>query len=1003
MFNKSSITFIAMLLVFGSLTLLPGRVEAGEPNCQEVHGTGRTPSTTGNVKPTPLGLRVQPPRQGPGSGSGETPLRRAVSTTLSLLVLMVGLAGVAYSLRKLLRQTRGVRRQPRRYPLGSYAGKSAFAYALLVATLGAGAVIGITLHQAGSTSAEALTPNRIGPRKYQITATATDAPAFTSALEIGSSTALWVQIGGTAIDSAGNTYITGGFNGTLTFNTPQQPTTLTSTQELDVFVVKLDPTGHPLWARQATGAVGIATGYSLDAGLAIAVDAQGNAYVGGGFVNSLSFKDANGITVAALGDDNGDINFELFVAKYNAAGTLVWARGGMSDVPDDPESDDDLDAGINGITEIVVDNAGNPYVAGTFSGTNFLGKEVEGEGGRDVLLARLNPATGDPVWVSTPGSTNTDAVMGMAIDAAANVYIIGDMGGTITFPTQPNPTTLVLEDTFGDSFIAQYNQSGQALWAKQIGGNQPIDGESIAVNSAGQLYLTGAFEGTAAFDSITVSDPSNGSGASGFLAKYTTDGNALWVRIFGHLAGEDPDGDVLGYRVAVDGTGNPYVSGTFENEASFGLEMPAAVQTLMSEGPGDQFILHYGASGDFRWVKQLTGNGIEGENAESGADIPIEVHPMRLVYNNSARAIIMVGDLQGTLALDDFMLSSGAARHGFIAALPQPNQSPVATCHNVTVSAGANCQAQASIDNHSSDPDGDQITIAQSPAGPYSLGTTSVILTVTDSQGASSQCTASVTVVDTQKPQISCVGNITRNTGANQCAAIVSYAAPSVSDNCSGVGVPACSPVSGSSFAKGVTTVNCQVSDAAGNPASCAFTVTVNDTQAPTITCPVSLITNTINAGNATVAVNFAAPVATDNCSGVGVVCVPPSGSQFPRGVTTVNCKATDAANNQTSCTFTVRVFDYVIVDDANNKILRFDSATGDYDFFDCRKNKSLSGRGTVTITSCKTELRDTRPDRNVMASANSCTRVGSATVVYAGVTHTLNDANLSNNRVSCP
>lgn len=84
------------------------------------------------------------------------------------------------------------------------------------------------------------------------------------------------------------------------------------------------------------------------------------------------------------------------------------------------------------------------------------------------------------------------------------------------------------------------------------------------------------------------------------------------------------------------------------------------------------------------------------------------------------------------------------------------NQPPVAVCQNVTVLAGPTCTATASIDNGSFDPDpGDTITLSQSPAGPYPLGNTTVTLTVTDSHGAMSSCTAVVTVVDQTPPSVS--------------------------------------------------------------------------------------------------------------------------------------------------------------------------------------------------------------------------------------------------------
>jgi hypothetical protein len=340
-------------------------------------------------------------------------------------------------------------------------------------------------------------------------------------------------------------------------------------------------------------------------------------------------------------------------------------------------------------------------------------------------------------------------------------------------------------------------------------------------------------------------------------------------------------------------------------------------------------------------------------------------------------------------------------------------QNPAITCPaNIIKGTDTNlCSAVVSFAPQATDNcSGAGTPVCVPPSGSvFAKGTTTVTCTVRDAaNNLSAPCSFTVTVNDTQNPAIATLANISVPTATGLCAAPVSYALPGVSDNCPGVGVPVCIPPSGSSFAKGTTTVTCTVKDAVNNQASSWFTVTVTDTQSPLIVCPANITASGINPGDTTVPVSFSAPVASDNCPGVTVVCVPPSGSQFPRGATTVNCTATDAANNKTSCSFSVQVFDYVIVDDTNGKILRFNSITGDYDFFDCRKGTSMSGRGTVTITTCKTELRHTgddprRPDRNVYVMANPCTKSGYATITYANVTHTLNDGTLNNNISKCP
>ena len=120
---------------------------------------------------------------------------------------------------------------------------------------------------------------------------------------------------------------------------------------------------------------------------------------------------------------------------------------------------------------------------------------------------------------------------------------------------------------------------------------------------------------------------------------------------------------------------------------------------------------------------------------------------------------------------------------GCIGACAPPNQVPVAKCKNVTVSADANCVANASVDDGSFDPDGDPITITQSPAGPYPKGTTTVLLTVRDPRGATSQCTATVTVVDTTPPVVTSSLSLTQLWPPDHTMKNVGLAA-SATDNC---------------------------------------------------------------------------------------------------------------------------------------------------------------------------------------------------------------------------
>ena len=199
------------------------------------------------------------------------------------------------------------------------------------------------------------------------------------------------------------------------------------------------------------------------------------------------------------------------------------------------------------------------------------------------------------------------------------------------------------------------------------------------------------------------------------------------------------------------------------------------------------------------------------------------------------------------------------------------------------------------------------VTCSPASGSAFPVGTTTVSCTATVGS-ASDTCSFTVTVIDNEAPALSCPGNITTGNDAGQCGANVSFGITAV-DAC---GMPSvtfsCSPASGSFFAIGTTSVNCTATDASGNTSSCSFSVTVDDSEAPSVTCPADISTGT-DPGACDAVITYAVMV-NDNCPGASVSCSPASGSTFATGTTAVSCTATDAAGNTSSCGFNVTVAD---------------------------------------------------------------------------------------------
>ena len=204
----------------------------------------------------------------------------------------------------------------------------------------------------------------------------------------------------------------------------------------------------------------------------------------------------------------------------------------------------------------------------------------------------------------------------------------------------------------------------------------------------------------------------------------------------------------------------------------------------------------------------------------------------------------------------------------------------------------------------------------------FPLGVTTVTYTATDAAGNMQTASFTVTVGDGEAPVFAGVpANISQSTDAGLNTAVVSFTAPTATDNAGGsitlvlVTSPTAGLTSGAAFPLGVTTVTYTATDAAGNVQTASFTVTVGDGEAPVFAGVPANISQSTDAGLNTAVVSFTAPTATDNAGGsITLVLVTSptagltSGAAFPLGVTTVTYTATDAAGNVQTASFTVTV-----------------------------------------------------------------------------------------------
>ncbi len=400
--------------------------------------------------------------------------------------------------------------------------------------------------------------------------------------------------GGTGIDDGvaiaaladGSALVTGYFQNTATFGAGESnETSLTTLGTIGLFLAKYNADGTLAWAVDAGGGEG-----TWAAGNSVAALSDGSALLTGYInVGSVTFGagEPNETVLTPVGGDN------VFVAKYNADGSLAWARSAGG-----------ADSGGYGIATLA---DGSALAAGYFNGTVTFGAGETNEtpltavGASDIFVAKYDP-DGLLDWATSAGGANLDVAYGIAALADGSALVTGSFDVAATFGAgEANETALSALASSTDIFVAQYGPTGLLDWAVSTGTDNSDAGLAVAALSNGAALVTGEYNGTGAGVSDT------------FVAKFATDGVLDWTKqAFGTVSGDT----VLAHGIAVDPGDYVLVTGEFKGveampESGFGSVVFGFGETnethlLSVDGSADLFVARIEAVPTYRIAGTVT-------------------------------------------------------------------------------------------------------------------------------------------------------------------------------------------------------------------------------------------------------------------------------------------------------------------------------------------------------------------------------------------------------------
>jgi uncharacterized repeat protein (TIGR01451 family) len=364
------------------------------------------------------------------------------------------------------------------------------------------------------------------------------------------------RAGGITVDQAGNAYVVGRVDAE-SINFPTTPGALATTYrggDFDGVVFKLNPTGSGLVYSTFVG------GEENDSAEGIAIDSSGNAYVVGG-ARSQSFPTTvTAYQASGAGDTDG------YLLKFNASGSsLLYGTmiGGT---------------GTDRGSGVAIDSSGNAYVAGFCASQDFPTVNAfqnSPAGGFEAFVAKIDTNSSGPaslVFCSYLGGGADDKAYGIAIDSTgSSVYVTGQSSSNnfpLLSPAQPG---------FGgsfDAFITKISSAGAKVYATYLGGSGDDRALGVAVNSAGEAYLTG-YTSSTNFPTVTPLQIANGGGFDAFVAKLNAAGSAfLYSTYLGGNANENTVPSVTTTNpLALGSSNSAYITG-YTSSTNFPTALP---------------------------------------------------------------------------------------------------------------------------------------------------------------------------------------------------------------------------------------------------------------------------------------------------------------------------------------------------------------------------------------------------------------------------------------------